>query len=88
MKSHNFIILRRQKFHADIIKKEKWDLAGVAQWIECWPAIQRVAGSIPGQGTYLSCRPGFQYEARERQAHIDVSLPLFLPLFLSLKINK
>ena len=22
-------------------------LAGVAQWIECWPAIQRVAGSIP-----------------------------------------
>ena len=24
-------------------------LAGVSQWIECWPANQRVAGSIPSQ---------------------------------------
>ena len=33
-------------------------LVGVAQWIECWPANQRVAGSIPRQGTCLGCRPG------------------------------
>ena len=28
-------------------------LADVAQWIERWPANQRVAGSIPSQGTCL-----------------------------------
>ena len=33
-------------------------LAGVAQWIECQPANQKVEGSIPSQGTCLSCRPG------------------------------
>ena len=30
-------------------------LAGVAQWIECWPANQRVTGSIPIKGTCLGC---------------------------------
>ena len=57
-------------------------LAGVAQWIERRPANQRVASSIPRQGTCLCCR------AHERQPHIDVSLPLFLPPFPCLKINK
>ena len=33
-------------------------LAGVAQWIEHGPANQRVAGSIPSQGTGLGCGPG------------------------------
>ena len=33
-------------------------LVGVAQWIECRPANQRVAGSIPSQGTCLGCEPG------------------------------
>ena len=28
-------------------------LAGVAQWIECRPVNQKVAGSIPSQGTCL-----------------------------------
>ena len=28
-------------------------LAGEAQWIECWPVNQRVAGSIPSQGMCL-----------------------------------
>ena len=28
-------------------KEKHRALAGVAQWIECWPANQRVAGSIP-----------------------------------------
>ena len=60
-------------------------LAGVDQWIECWPANQRVSGSIPSQGTCLGCVPGPQSGgAYERQPHIDVSLPLFLPAFPSL----
>ena len=33
-------------------------LAGVAQWIECQPVNQMVAGSIPCQGTCLGCGPG------------------------------
>ena len=51
----------------------------VAQWIECWPVSQRVASSIPSQGTCLGCRPGPQDRVHERQPHIDVSLPLLLP---------
>ena len=35
-------------------------LAGMAKWIECWPKNQRVAGSIPSQGTWLHCRLGPQ----------------------------
>ena len=35
-------------------------VAGMAQWIECQHAHQRVIGSIPSQGTCLSCRPGPQ----------------------------
>ena len=41
-----------------IIKKLKLALAGVAQWIECWPANQRVTGLIPSQGTCLGCGSG------------------------------
>ena len=41
-------------------RKTDTHLTGVAQWIECQPANQRVAGSIPSQGTYLGCRPGPQ----------------------------
>ena len=36
-------------------------LAGVAQWIECQPMKQEVAGSILGQGTRLGCRLGPQW---------------------------
>ena len=35
-------------------------LASVAQWIQHRPVNQRVAGSIPSQGTCLGCRPGPQ----------------------------
>ena len=66
----------------------RWTLAGVAQWIECHPENQRVAGLIPSQGTYLGFGPGPQWGAHERQPHIDVSLLLFLLPFPSLKINK
>ena len=48
-------------------------LAGVAQWIECRPEKQKVAGLIPGQGPRLVCRPGPQLSVCERQP-IDVSL--------------
>ena len=58
------------------------------QWTECQPVNQRVTGSIPSQDTRLGCRPGPQLGACERQPHIDVSFPLFLPPFPSLKINK
>ena len=40
--------------------KVSFTLAGVAQWIEHWPANQRVAGSIPSQGTCLGCGSGPQ----------------------------
>ena len=66
-----------------VIKKSA--LAGVAQWIEHRPANQMVAGSILSQGTCLGCRPGPQQGALERQLHVDISLPLFLPPVSSLK---
>ena len=65
------------------MKKKKTALAGVAQWIEWRPANQKVAGSIPSQGTYLGYVPGPQWEPHEKQPHIDV---LFLPPF-SIKIK-
>ena len=61
-----------------------YDLAGVAQWIECWLVNQRVSGLIPSQDTCLGCGPGPQLGAYDRQAHIDVAFPLFLPPFPSL----
>ena len=63
-------------------------LAGVAQWTERLTAKQRVASSIPSQGTCLGCRPGPHCRVLERQMHIDVSFPLFLRPFSSIKINK
>ena len=62
-------------------------LADVAQLFECRPANQKVTCSIPSQGTCLGCGPGSRKGVCERQPHIDVSLPLFLPPFPSLKIN-
>ena len=42
------------------VLKKKSFLAGVAQWTEHWPVNQRVAGSIPNQGTCLDCGLGPQ----------------------------
>ena len=66
------------------------NLAGVAQWVECQPANQKVANLIPGHGRCLSCGPGPQLGACERQLidvflHIDVSLPFPSSLPLSVK---
>ena len=65
----------------ELITIKHLTLADVAQKIECQPANQKVAGLIPSQGTGLGCRPGLHWETCERQPHIDVSLPLFLPPF-------
>ena len=54
-------------------------LAGVAQWIEHWPADQKVASSITSQGACLGCGPGSQWGVHERQPHIDGSLSLLPP---------
>ena len=59
------------------LKIKSFALAGVAQWIECWPGSQRVTSLISSQGTCLGCGSGPQQGAHERQPHIDVffSLP-------------
>ena len=57
-------------------KEKEKALPGVAQWIECRPGNQWVGGSIPSKRTCLGCGIGSQLGVRERQAHIDVCLPL------------
>ena len=42
------------------LEEEISALAGVTQWTESWPVNQRIAGSIPSQGTCLGFRPGPQ----------------------------
>ena len=49
------------------LKKCKTALAGVAQWTEHQPVNQKVASSIPGQGTCLGCGPGPQLGACKKQ---------------------
>ena len=70
--------------------KTQGALAGVAQWIERPPSNQRVAGSIPSQGTCLGCRPG-PSEGHMRGNHtlMFLSFSFSLPSPLSKnKINK
>ena len=55
-------------------------LAGMAQWIERQPVNQKLAGSIPCQGTCLGCGPGPWLGVSRRQP-INASLPLSLPPF-------
>ena len=62
----------------------KLAMAGEAQWTECQPMNQMVTGLISSQGTCLGCGPGPLLGACERQPHIAISLPLFLPPFPSL----
>ena len=53
--------------------------ASEAQWIECRPASQRVAGSIPSQGTCLACGPGLS-RGRIRGNHTMMFLSLSFSL--------
>ena len=60
-------------------------LAGVAQWIECRPANQRVTGLIPSQGTCLGCSPVPQLGAHESNYTLMfLSLSFSLPSPLSI----
>ena len=65
-------------------------LADVAQWIGCQFENQKVAGSIPSQGTRLVCRPGPQLGVCKRKPITNGCFsPSLSPSFpLSLKINK
>ena len=54
----------------------QWALDGVAQWIECQPANQRVTGSIPSQGTRLGCRARLPVVGRMRGNHTLMFSPL------------
>ena len=65
-------------------KKDKFDIKNIQPWLMYLSGLSagcepKVTGSIPSQGTCLGCRLGPQWGPCERQPHIDVSLPLFLP---------
>ena len=67
------------------LKMKTFALAGVAQWIECWPVNQRATGLIPSQGTCLGCGPGPLSRAHVRSNHMLIFLSLSFslpPLFL------
>ena len=53
-------------------------LAGVAQWIECWPVKRKVTGSIPG--------PDPQLWTCKKQLN-DASLIHHMLMFLSLSFS-
>ena len=68
-------------------------LAGVAQWIEHWLAKRKLAGLIPvrAHAWVVGQVPGWGYATGNQSmfiSHIDAFLPLFIPPFPSLKINK
>ena len=47
-----------EEWSGDVGKKRIRALAGVARWIELWPANRGVASLIPGWGTCQGCGPG------------------------------
>ena len=58
--TENKLMVDRWERGENVMGLRSTALAGVAQWIECQPANQRAAGSIPSQGTCLGCGPGPQ----------------------------
>ena len=79
-------VCKNKKVESVLISSRKMSiaLAGVAQWIECWPENQSVAGSFPVRAHVWVVGQVPSWGAHERQPHIDVSLPLFLLPFPSL----
>ena len=53
--------------------------------VECWSVNQRVTGLIPSLRHMPGLRARSSVGGSEKQPHIDVSFPLFLPPFPSLK---
>ena len=63
-----------------MVKRIDGALAGVALWIEYRPANQRVAGSIPGQGTCLGYGLSSQRgHSRGNHTLMFLSLPFCFP---------
>ena len=94
-KSHMVISMDAEKTfdkiqHLSLIKKKKSHaLTGLAQWIECRPANQKVTGLMPNQGTFLGCGArspvGGVPEATDGCISCtSIFLSLFLPPFPSL----
>ena len=50
-----YILYSYNKVREKKIVRKKCAFSGVAQWIEHWPANQRVTSLIPSQDTYLDC---------------------------------
>ena len=64
-------------------QKGKASLAGVVQWIECWPANQRVTCSIHSLGTCPGCGPGPRYgcsRGNHTLMFLSLSFSLLSPL--------
>ena len=72
----------------EVIIIEWLALAGVVQWIECWPVTQRVATWIPSQGTCLGCRPGTPSGGHARGNHMLMLLSLSFSFPSPLSKNK
>ena len=83
---HNKILML--KCRSLNIKIKRKSLAGVAQWIECWLANQRVTGLIPSKSTCLGCRPGPLWGHTKGNHTLILSPSLFASFPLCLKINK
>ena len=65
----------------------KTALACVAQWIECWPANQRVSSSIPSLGHMPGLQAGSPVWGWGKHTVMFLSF-FFLSLFPSLKVNQ
>ena len=59
---------------------KKIALAGVAEWIACWPVKLAVAASIPTQGTCLGYGPGRSPVGGVREATTQRCFSASLPL--------
>ena len=89
---NNYVNVKAVTFHSESpfseCVKYLWALAGVAQWIEHWPANQRVISLIPSQGS--SCAVGHvpSRGAWETTTHWYFSPSPSPSLLLFLKMNK
>ena len=64
----------------ELFKKKIRTLAGVAQWIECQPVNQKVAGSVPSQGTERLWGQSPVGDVRGNHTSMFLSLSLPAPL--------
>ena len=81
-------MLHKGNLKVYFLKHDITALAGVTQWTEHRTVNQRVTGSISQSGHLPELQAKSPCGARKSQLHMDVSLPLFLSPFPSLKISK